>query len=125
VPTYELVGVVLDAPDAQQLGAFYQRMTGWVIRYDEPGWYKIVPTEDADCGVSFQNEPEFVPPVWPSDTTHQQMQLHLDLLVDDLPAACARAEECGARLAEFQPQDAVRVYLDPVGHPFCLFELGG
>lgn len=24
-------------------------------------------------------------------------------------------------LAQFQPQDDVRVYLDPAGHPFCLF----
>jgi hypothetical protein len=24
-------------------------------------------------------------------------------------------------LAEFQPQDDVRVYLDPAGHPFCLY----
>ena len=24
-------------------------------------------------------------------------------------------------LAGYQPQDTVRVYLDPAGHPFCLF----
>jgi hypothetical protein len=29
--------------------------------------------------------------------------------------------ELGARVAEFQPQDEVRVLLDPAGHPFCLF----
>ena len=28
-------------------------------------------------------------------------------------------------LADFQPQDDVRVLLDPDGHPFCLAELGG
>jgi hypothetical protein len=50
------------------------------------------------------------------------MQLHLDLRVDDLAAACAHAESLGAELAELQPQEDVRVYLDPVGHPFCLFE---
>ena len=27
----------------------------------------------------------------------------------------------GATLAEFQPQDDVRVMLDPAGHPFCLY----
>jgi len=27
----------------------------------------------------------------------------------------------GATLADFQPQDDVRVYFDPAGHPFCLF----
>jgi catechol 2,3-dioxygenase-like lactoylglutathione lyase family enzyme len=124
MPNFELVGVVLDAPDAQALGRFYQRLTGWKVRHDDPGWYKIVPSESG-TGISFQNEPEYVRPVWPSDTTHQQMQLHLDLLVDDLDAAGRHALDCGATLADFQPQELVRVYLDPVGHPFCLFELGG
>jgi len=27
----------------------------------------------------------------------------------------------GATVAEFQPQDDVRVHLDPAGHPFCLW----
>jgi hypothetical protein len=49
------------------------------------------------------------------------MQLHLDLQVDDLEQAVAHAEECGARQASFQPQDDVRVMLDPSGHPFCLY----
>ena len=30
----------------------------------------------------------------------------------------------GATLAEFQPQDEVRVLFDPAGHPFCLY-VGG
>ncbi len=47
--------------------------------------------------------------------------LHLDILVDDLAAAGAHALACGAVLASYQPQADVRVYLDPAGHPFCLF----
>jgi hypothetical protein len=32
----------------------------------------------------------------------------------------------GAELAEFQPQELVRVMLDPAGHPLCLYvEAGG
>ncbi len=50
------------------------------------------------------------------------MQLHLDLQVDDLELAAEHATQAGATLADFQPQDDVRVFLDPVGHPFCLFE---
>jgi hypothetical protein len=53
------------------------------------------------------------------------MQLHLDVAVDDLPAAVARAERLGARPASYQPQELVRVMLDPAGHPFCLFAPGG
>jgi hypothetical protein len=33
----------------------------------------------------------------------------------------AWAIEVGATLAENQPQEHVRVMLDPAGHPFCLF----
>jgi hypothetical protein len=47
--------------------------------------------------------------------------LHLDVHVDDLEAAGAHAVRVGAVLADFQPQEDVRVYLDPAGHPFCLF----
>jgi hypothetical protein len=49
------------------------------------------------------------------------MMLHLDLEVDDLDEAVAYAVEVGAQLAEHQPQEDVRVMLDPAGHPFCLY----
>jgi hypothetical protein len=49
------------------------------------------------------------------------MMAHLDIEVDDLDAAGDRAAALGATLAVFQPQEHVRVWLDPVGHPFCLF----
>jgi catechol 2,3-dioxygenase-like lactoylglutathione lyase family enzyme len=122
MPNLHLRSVVLDAPDVRALGEFYQRLLGWPVTSgeDDPEWIRIAP-EGGGTGIAVQAEPKFVAPVWPSDTNHQQMQLHLDLQVDDLAAACAHAETCGATLAEFQPQDDVRVYLDPAGHPFCLF----
>ena len=49
------------------------------------------------------------------------MQLHLDIGITDLAAGVAYAESLGASLAAYQPQDDVRVLLDPAGHPFCLF----
>jgi predicted enzyme related to lactoylglutathione lyase len=112
--------VVLDAPDVAELGAFYQRLTGWSPTSAEPDWMRLVP-DGGGSGIAFQAEPDFVRPTWPSDTAHQQMQMHLDFQVDDLDAAAAHAREVGATLADFQPQDDVRVFLDPVGHPFCLF----
>jgi catechol 2,3-dioxygenase-like lactoylglutathione lyase family enzyme len=122
MPGISFRSVVLDAPDAAALGAFYQRLLGWPVTSDEDDgtWFRIAPGPDT-AGISIQYEPLFVRPVWPAAAGQQQMQAHLDLKVDDLVAACAHAEECGATLAEFQPQDDVRVYLDPVGHPFCLF----
>jgi hypothetical protein len=49
------------------------------------------------------------------------MMMHLEIQVDDLGAGVAHAVAQGATLAAFQPQEEVRVCLDPAGHPFCLF----
>jgi hypothetical protein len=51
----------------------------------------------------------------------QQMMMHLEVMVDDLDAAVAHAVAAGATVADYQPQDTVRVCLDPAGHPFCLW----
>ena len=64
-------------------------------------------------------------PAWPATPGRQQMMVHLDVAADDLDAAVTWALEGGATLAEHQPQDDVRVLLDPDGHPFCLFRGGG
>lgn len=71
--------------------------------------------------MSFQTEPAYVNPTWPAGPGDQQMMVHLDIEVDDLDAAGAHAVAAGAILAEYQPQADVRVYLDPAGHPFCLW----
>ena len=49
------------------------------------------------------------------------MMMHLEIKVDDLEASVAHAVAQGATLAGFQPQEDVRVCLDPAGHPFCLY----
>jgi predicted enzyme related to lactoylglutathione lyase len=76
-----------------------------------------------DDGVSlaFQTETDYRRPTWPAGPGDQQMMMHLEIGVDDLERAQARAVELGATVAEVQPQDDVRVCLDPAGHPFCLW----
>ena len=49
------------------------------------------------------------------------MMMHLDIGVSDLEAAVHDAVALGAELQTHQPQDDVRVMLDPAGHPFCLY----
>ncbi|MEU9570272.1 VOC family protein [Streptomyces massasporeus] len=118
-----LTAAVLDSPDARELARFYLRLLpGWGVwrGEDGPDWVHIRPA-DGGTGLSFQTEPAYVPPVWPSGPGRQQMMIHLDLEVDDLERETARAVAEGARLARFQPQDDVRVLLDPAGHPFCLY----
>lgn len=119
-PSLKLSGIVLDSPDPRELAAFYQRLLGWKVTQDEPDWVKIMPPGDGP-GLSFQTETAYVRPTWPAGSGDQQMMIHLDFHVDDLDVAGTHAIEAGAVLAEFQPQDDVRVYLDPAGHPFCLF----
>jgi catechol 2,3-dioxygenase-like lactoylglutathione lyase family enzyme len=115
-----LSGVVLDTTDVPALADFYRRLLGWKIRDADANWAVVEPP-GGGTHLSFQHEPLYRPPTWPSDAAAQQMMLHLDFLVDDLAAAQARAVELGATLAEFQPQEGVRVLLDPAGHPFCFF----
>jgi hypothetical protein len=46
--------------------------------------------------------------------------MHFDFQVGDLDSAVADAVALVAKLADDQPQENVRVLLDPAGHPFCL-----
>jgi catechol 2,3-dioxygenase-like lactoylglutathione lyase family enzyme len=119
-PRMKLSGIVLDSPDPRALAAFYHRLLGWPVVQDEADWVKLS-SPDGGPGLSFQTEPVYVKPTWPADPDTQQMMVHLDIEVDDLDAAEAHAVAEGAVLAEYQPQKDVRVYLDPAGHPFCLF----
>lgn len=120
IPVLTLSGAVLDAPDPHELAAFYERLLGWPRTQDEADWVKLVPA-GGGTGISFQAEPRYTPPVWPAAPGAQQMQTHLDFQVADLAAAAAHAVACGATLASLQPEDDVRVLLDPAGHPFCVF----
>ena len=120
MPRFTLTAAVLDTPDPQGLARFYQQLLGWPLGDDHPEWATLRP-EGGGAGLSFQLEADHGPPVWPAGPGDPRMQLHLDIEVDDLDAAVALAVEAGATVAEFQPQDGVRVCLDPAGHPFCLF----
>lgn len=113
-------GAVLDAPDAVELARFYARLLGWKVAKEELGWAALSPP-DGVAYLGFQTSPGYVRPVWPPAEGRQQMMMHLDVEVDDLDAAVAHALEAGATVADHQPQEDVRVMLDPAGHPFCLY----
>jgi catechol 2,3-dioxygenase-like lactoylglutathione lyase family enzyme len=115
-----LSATVLESPDANALAAFYRALLGWQVREEEPGWVMLAPP-GGGAGLSFSTDPQYVRPTWPARPGAQQMMAHLDIEVDDLDESSARAVELGATVAGFQPQQHVRVHLDPDGHPFCLF----
>ena len=119
-PGIALTTVTLNSPDPPALARFYSRLLGWPIETEEPGWVTLR-NPDGGIGMGFHIEDIYVRPVWPAEPGEQQMMMHLEIRVDDLEAGSAHARECGAILADYQPQDDVRVHLDPDGHPFCLY----
>ncbi len=113
-------GITLEAPDPHALLAF------WSEILDKPIWNESESGGSLDMGegvasLAVQKAEVYEPPVWPAEPGKPGMQLHLEVEVSDLEAAVAHAVELGATEAEFQPQDDVRVMLDPAGHPFCLY----
>lgn len=124
-----IAGPTLDAADPLALAGFYERFLGWsIVRRDGPGpgdqpldGWALLRSPAGDAKLEVQWEPSYQPPVWPPTEGGQLMMMHLDIGVADMDAAVAWAQSCGARLAEHQPQEGVRVMLDPEGHPFCLF----
>jgi catechol 2,3-dioxygenase-like lactoylglutathione lyase family enzyme len=124
VTGFRLSSTVLAAPDPRELAAFYRELLDWEIRDDEPDWVVIKPRgtgQGPATGLAFQRERDHEAPRWPATPGDQQMQAHLDIGVPDLAEGVARATALGAREAAVQPQEDVRVMLDPAGHPFCLF----
>ena len=115
-----LTSVTLNSPNPPALAHFYAQLLGWTVTTNEPDWV-VLPNPNGGIGLSFHIEGQYVRPVWPAEPGEQQMMMHLEIKVEDLEAACAHAQACGAILADFQPQDDVRVHLDPDGHPFCLY----
>lgn len=131
-PRMHVTSAVLGTGDPVALAAFYERLLGWTIVASDPprpgfpekdGWAMLKPPPDHEglLALAVQYEPDYLAPVWPPAAGRQAMMMHLDIAVDDLDAAVAWSVEAGATLAEHQPQDQVRVLLDPAGHPFCLF----
>lgn len=117
-------GVVLEAPDPHALARFYAELLGWEITSEDTDGAAVGPPEGV-AYIGFQFSDGYVPPVWPAEEGAQRMTMHLDFEVEDLPAAVAHARELGAREAGHQPQENVRVLLDPAGHPFCLYRDDG
>jgi hypothetical protein len=113
-------GVVLEAPEPLPLLEFWSAILEAPIKLGDDGGGAL----DFGEGVGYlavQKAEVYERPVWPPEAGKQGMQLHLDIEVSDLDAAVEHALELGATLAKFQPQEDVRVLLDPAGHPFCLY----
>ncbi|MFI5838876.1 VOC family protein [Catenuloplanes sp. NPDC051500] len=129
--------VVLDTTDPRGLAEFYRELLALEYR---PGDAPPPPGADDPLGrdwlvlcepggpprIAFQHVPELTRPTWPAGHDVPQ-QLHLDLTVDsvaELDAQHPRVLGLGATLLLERlddPDEPLRVYADPSGHPFCIF----
>ena len=132
----QLLQVVLDTTDARTLAEFYRELLG--LRYrpgDEPpaagqpdpqGQDWLVLRDAAGTNrLAFQQVPAMRTATWPEGPIPQQ--LHLDTTVpstDELDRQHERVLALGGRLLHDRsddPEEPLRVYADPAGHPFRIF----
>ncbi|WFE54274.1 VOC family protein [Micromonospora sp. WMMD1155] len=131
-----LGSVVLDGTDVRALAEFYRHLLGYVYRPgDEPpaagqedergrDWL-VLRSPDGGAQLAFQQVDHLPESTWPKNDVPQQ--LHLDLTVesvDELLVQHERVLRLGGRLRFDRiedPDEPLRVYADPAGHPFCVF----
>jgi catechol 2,3-dioxygenase-like lactoylglutathione lyase family enzyme len=132
----ELRSVVLDCTDARALAEFYRQLLGLGYRAGDEApaagepdpnghdWL-VLQGSGGVPRLAFQQVASLPAATWPEGPIPQQ--LHLDLSVPSVEAfeaQHARAVALGARLLydrSEDPQEPLRVYADPAGHPFCIF----
>lgn len=128
-----LFQTVLDTTDVRQLAEFYRRLLGMDYASGEdpnaegadpnPDWLSL--SDHRGGRLAFQLVDRLVPTTWPKHDV--PMQLHLDLLMEDLVTLeywRGWAKEHGAtELLDRtdDPDEPLVVLADPSGHPFCLF----
>jgi catechol 2,3-dioxygenase-like lactoylglutathione lyase family enzyme len=129
---------VLDTTDARRLAEFYRALLGFEYRPgDEPpppgqddvnGREWLVLRNPGGGQLAFQQVAALPHSTWPEPGVPQQ--LHLDLTVPDRAALERQHERVMAMgdirvlRADVVPDDgkeAIYVYADPDGHPFCIF----
>ncbi|MHB1526049.1 MAG: VOC family protein [Candidatus Dormibacteria bacterium] len=132
----DLLQPVLDCVDARQLAEFYRQLLGLVYRAgDEPpqpgepdlrgAEWLVLLDQRGSRRLAFQRVAALPEVTWPEGPIPQQM--HLDLTVPttaEFEAQHERALALGAKLLRDRsddPDEPLRVYADPAGHPFCIF----
>ena len=128
--------VVFDSTNARASAEFWREVLGLVYRAgneppaageDDPAgsdWLNLQ-APDGTPVLAFQQVDELARSTWPDAAVPQQ--LHLDITVpsmEDLNAAHSRVMALGAELRldrSDDPEEPLRVYADPDGHPFCIF----
>jgi hypothetical protein len=127
----------LDGTDVRALAEFYRRLLDYQYRQGDerpasgepdPAGQDWLVLRDAagHTRLAFQQVDVLPEATWPDNGLIPQ-QLHLDLTVPtiaELEVQHERALNLGARVLSDRsddPEEPLRVYADPAGHPFCIF----
>lgn len=124
-PTINFASVTLDCPNQEELAEFYTALLGWnKQRFDEE-WLAVISPDKHIC-LLFQETKDYIPPVWPNEEGKQQQMTHLDFSAspNEKEAVISHALTCGATLASVQYSQDYTIFIDPVGHPFCISFFG-
>lgn len=127
--TIAVRSIVLDCTDVRKLAEFYRQLLGFEYvpgdaELVNPGWLAIT-APGGSWHIAFQRVDTLPAATWP-DGIHPQM-LHLDFTVntaEELDEKHEQATALGATLLRDlhdDPEEPIRIYADPAGHPFCIF----
>ena len=125
-PKIKMYAVTIDCKKPNELAKFYAALLNWAVVFSNDEFAVVgAPgtVQGGYPGITFQRNPEYVPPAWPEEADAQQQMAHIDFAVDDLEKAVEYAVECGAFVASAQFSKDWRVMIDPAGHPFCLCQM--
>ncbi len=121
--------IVLDGTDVRKLAEFHRRLFGLTYRpgdeEDNGQDWLVLQNPRGGPQLAFQQVDKLPAATWPEPGIPQQ--LHLDTCVpdvDELDVQHERALALGAELLldrRDDPDEQLRVYADPAGHPFCIF----
>jgi hypothetical protein len=124
MPIAKYAYTALDCPDPIALADFYSKITGWPVEPlgDFPRadvtWLELLDSNGV-TKMGFQKIDNYKTPTWPEGNVPQQA--HMDFHALDLDETEEKLLAIGARKSEHQVHpDRFRVYLDPIGHPFCI-----
>ncbi|MEV7010722.1 VOC family protein [Streptosporangium sp. NPDC051022] len=104
--------IVVDCASPARLAVFWGRLLGGTSAHRDPGWSYVDPP--GGLRLAFQRVPE---------PKAGKNRLHLDLAVDDVPAAAEAAAALGGECVGGLMRDEVgafQVMRDPEGNEFCL-----